>query len=56
MPQAQTMTQAVRDRQIVGVDSVGKELGKATIPRTANQCGEFKTVRYGIQDDDFWAV
>ena len=46
---AQTMTQTVRDRQIVGVGSVGSELGKATYTLYSPYANtvSFKAVRYG---------
>jgi len=52
---AQTMTQQVRDRQVVGVGSVGKESGKATYtlysPYTSTV--SFRTVPYGTQGKGF---
>ncbi|MBE9140015.1 metallophosphoesterase [Nodosilinea sp. LEGE 07088] len=55
---AQTMTQTVRDRQIVGVGSVGKEPGKATYTLYSpyTNAVSFRTVRYGTQGKGFGAV
>ena len=45
----QTQTQTVRDRQVVGVGSVGKEPGKATytLYSPSTNAVKFRTVRYG---------
>ena len=55
---AQTMTQTVSDRQIVGVGSVGKESGKATYTLYSpyTNAVSFRTVRYGNQGKGFGAV
>ena len=52
---AQTMTQTVSDRQIVGVGSVGKESGKATYTLYSpySNAVSFRTVRYGTQGKGF---
>lgn len=52
---AQTMTQTVRDRQVVGVGSVGKEPGKATYTLYSpyTNAVSFRTVRYGTQEKGF---
>ncbi|MEO0985214.1 MAG: metallophosphoesterase family protein [Cyanobacteria bacterium J06639_14] len=55
---AQTMTQTVRDRQIIGVGNVGREPGKATYTLYSpyTNAVSFKTVRYGTQGKGFGAV
>jgi len=55
---AQTMTQTVRDRQVVGVGSIGKEPGKATYTLYSPYTGavSFRTVRYGTQGKGFGTV
>ncbi|NEQ44640.1 MAG: metallophosphatase [Leptolyngbya sp. SIOISBB] len=55
---AQTMTQTVRDRQIVGVGSVGKNAGKATYTLYSpyTNAVSFRTVRYGTQSKGFGSV
>ena len=52
---AQTMTQTVRDRQIVGVGNVGREPGKATYTLYSpyTNAVSFRTVRYGTQGKGF---
>jgi len=52
---AQTMTQTVRDRQVVGVGSVGREPGKATYTLYSpyTDAVSFRTVRYGTQAKGF---
>ncbi len=48
----QTQTQTVRDRQVVGVGSVGGEPGKATyaLYSPSTNAVQFRTVRYGKRD------
>lgn len=55
---ARTMTQTVRDRQVVGVGSVGSEPGKATYTLYSPYTNgvSFRTVRYGTQGKGFGAV
>ena len=55
---AQTMTQTVRDRQIIGVGSVGREPGKATytLYNPYTNAVSFRTVRYGTQGKGFGVV
>lgn len=55
---AQTMTQTVRDRQIVGVGSVSKDPGKATYTLYSpyTNAVQFRTVRYGPQGKGFGAT
>jgi len=55
---AQTMTQQVRDRQVVGVGSVGKEPGQVTytLYNPYANAVSFRTVRYGTQGKGFGAV
>ena len=55
---AQTMTQTVRDRQIVGVGNVGKEPGKAAYMLYSPYINavSFRTVRYGTQGKGFETV
>ena len=55
---AQTMTQTVRDRQIIGVGSVGREPGKATyvLYNPYTNAVSFRTVRYSPQEKGFGAV
>lgn len=55
---AQTMTQTVRDRQIVGVGSVGREPGKATYTLYSpyTNAVRFRAVRYGTQGKGFGVV
>ncbi|MEO0538443.1 MAG: metallophosphoesterase family protein [Cyanobacteria bacterium P01_A01_bin.123] len=55
---AQTMTQTVRDRQIIGVGSVGREPGKAayTLYSPYTNAVSFRTVRYGTQGKGFGTV
>jgi hypothetical protein len=52
---AQTMTQTVRDRQIVGVGSIGKEPGKAiyTLYSPYTNVVSFRTVRHGTHGKGF---
>jgi len=52
---AQTTTQTVRDRQVVGVGNVGKESGKATYTLYSpyTNAVSFRTVRYGTQGRGF---
>ncbi|NEQ33870.1 MAG: metallophosphatase [Leptolyngbya sp. SIO4C5] len=52
---AQTMTQTVRDRQVVGVGSIGKEPAKATYTLYSpyTNAVSFRTVRYGTQGQGF---
>jgi len=55
---AQTMTQQVRDRQVVGVGIVGKEPGQAsyTLYSPYTNAVSFRTVRYGSQGRGFGTV
>ena len=55
---AQTMTQTVRDRQIVGVGNVGREPGKATYTLYSPYINavSFRTVRYSTQGKGFGTV
>ena len=55
---AQTMTQTVRDRQVIGVGSVGREPGKATyaLYNPYTNAVSFRTVRYGPQGKGFGVV
>ena len=52
------MTQQVRDRQVVGVGSVGKEPGQVTytLYNPYANAVSFRTVRYGTQGKGFGAV
>ncbi|MGD1941705.1 MAG: hypothetical protein ACFB0G_10370 [Leptolyngbyaceae cyanobacterium] len=55
---AQTVIQAVSDRQVVGVGSVGKEPGKATYTLYSpyTNAVSFRMVRYGPQGKRFGPV
>jgi hypothetical protein len=52
------MTQQVRDRQVVGVGSVGKEPGQATYTLYSpyTNAVNFRMVRYGNQGKGFGVV
>ena len=55
---AQTMTQTVKDRQVIGVGSVGREPGKATYTLYSPYTNEvsFRTVNYGNEGKGFGTV
>ncbi|MGD1927954.1 MAG: hypothetical protein ACFB12_03505 [Leptolyngbyaceae cyanobacterium] len=55
---AQTTSQTVSDRQIIGVGNVGKDAGKATYTLYSpyTNAVSFRMVRYGSQGKGFGAM